>query len=167
MDAIISHPNSNRLKCKNRPGKQAHQQDKSLRTKVFRQTCHDDVISYGNRPIRKRYLRRQGGGYTDLYGQTAAIRDMPQGCETQLFFADVIDDSDRNAVIPLRVGHLIWIVRKSGLFVIELKQTQGPLGLESPLHPSSSSPRKRAARERGLGESRVQRKCKAIVSTPE
>ena len=82
-----------------------------------------------------------------------------------LFFADVIHDSHGDAVIPLRVGRLVWIVRKSGLLVIVFKQTQGPLGLQSPLHPSSAGPRVRAARERGLGEPSVQRKRKAILST--
>lgn len=101
------------------------------------------------------------------YEQTEAIRDKPRGAKTQLFFADVINDSHRNAVVSLCGSGLIWIVRKSGLLVIEFKQTQCPLGLQSPLHPSSAGPRERAARERGFGESGVQRKRKAIVSAAE
>lgn len=79
----------------------------------------------------------------------------------------MIDDSDGDAVVPLRVGHLIWIVRKSSLLVIEFNQAQGPLGLESPLHTRPTGPRERPARECSLGESGVQRKRKAIVSAPE
>jgi hypothetical protein len=95
-----------------------------------------------------------------LYGGTGK-----NACATkQLFFADVIHDSHGDAVVSLRVGRLIWIVRECGSLVIELEQAYRPVGLESPLHSASPSPGESAACGRSLWKSGIQGKREAIVS---